>query len=331
MTRIAVLGAGSWGTALAILLERHAVSLWERDPELAVALQQSRRNEAFLPGAILPPSVRVHSDLAGAIQDAERLIVAVPSHAVREVAREVANLLPGKHGFPVVVNAAKGLDETTGLRMSEVLRQEITQAAIVALLGPSHAEEVALRMPTSVVVAGDDEETLQQVQEECSTEWFRVYTNTDLLGVELAVSVKNVIAIAAGICDGLGFGDNSKGALLTRGLAEMSRLGQALGARPETFAGLAGLGDLVTTAISRHSRNRKLGEKIGQGHSLQEALSSMTQVVEGVRTTRAVVELAARTGVEVPISAQVRAILFENKDPRVAIRDLMLRAPRSET
>ena len=201
---------------------------------------------------------------------------------------------------------------------------------VVSLVGPSHAEEVARGLPTTVVVAGSEDGVLQRIQELFTTDTFRVYTNSDLVGVELAVSLKNVIAIAAGVCDGLGFGDNSRGALLTRGLAEMARLGTALGARAETFAGLAGLGDLVTTATSRHSRNRNLGEALARGRGLDEILAELGQVAEGVRTTRAAIELAQRVGVELPIAAQVHEILFAGKDPQVALRDLMLRTPKPE-
>ncbi|MFQ5600922.1 MAG: NAD(P)H-dependent glycerol-3-phosphate dehydrogenase, partial [Candidatus Krumholzibacteriia bacterium] len=262
-----------------------------------------------------------------------RVIVGAGEHiAVREVARRLSSV-SGFDAGSIAVNAAKGLEERTTKRMSEVLCEELPQPPghIVSLVGPSHAEEVARGMPTTVVAAGSDPRILQQVQKIFTTGAFRVYTNTDLVGVELAVSVKNVIAIAAGISDGLGFGDNSRGALLTRGLAEMARLGAALGAEPQTFAGLAGLGDLVTTATSRHSRNRNLGEALGRGKSLEEALVEITQVAEGVRTTRAVLELAARHDVEMPITMQVFEILFEGKEPKQALRDLMLRAPKAES
>jgi glycerol-3-phosphate dehydrogenase (NAD(P)+) len=265
------------------------------------------------------------------VPSADVLVFATPSHTLREVARRVRQV----QGFgpqKLVVNAAKGLEEGTAKRMSEVLHEELPQppGRIVSLVGPSHAEEVARRMPTTVVVAGPQADALQLVQDLFTTETFRVYTNTDLVGVELAVSLKNIIAIAAGIADGLGFGDNTKGALLTRGLAEMARLGQALGARPETFSGLAGLGDLVTTATSRHSRNRNLGEAIGRGTPLPEALAAIGMVAEGVRTTRAARELARALGLELPITEQVYRLLFEAQDPRHAIRKLMLRSPKAE-
>jgi glycerol-3-phosphate dehydrogenase (NAD(P)+) len=332
MTAVSILGAGSWGTALAVLLAPHEPTLWDHDEKRAVQLKASRHNDRFLPGVTLPDGVQITAHLSAAVRFADVLVFAVPSHTVRSVARRVRDT-PGFEPRQLVVNVAKGLEEESCKRMSEVLHDELPQAPgwIVSLVGPSHAEEVARRMPTTVVVSGPDPQVLRQVQELFATESFRVYTNPDLLGVELAVSVKNVIAIAAGIGDGLGFGDNTKGALLTRGLAEMARLGAALGARPETFSGLAGLGDLITTATSRHSRNRNLGEALGRGQSLEQALAGLSMVAEGVRTTRAVLQLAERHRVEMPITAQVHAILFAGKDPRQAIRDLMLRAPRPET
>lgn len=331
MTTLTILGAGSWGTALAVLLGPRRPTLWDHVDTRAAAIQASRANERYLPGVRLPDGVRVTGHLSAALRGSDLLVIATPSHTVRELARRLCET-PGFGPEQIVVNAAKGLEEATGKRMSEVLGEELPQAAgrIVSLVGPSHAEEVARGMPTTVVVAGPDADVLRRVQEVFSTETFRVYTNEDLLGVELATALKNVIAIAAGIADGLGFGDNTKGALLTRGLAEMARLGRVLGARPETFAGLAGLGDLVTTSISRHSRNRNLGEAIGRGATLADALASLGMVAEGVRTTRAVLEIGRARGLDMPITSQVYQLLFESKDPRQAIRDLMLRAPKAE-
>jgi glycerol-3-phosphate dehydrogenase (NAD(P)+) len=331
MSGIAILGAGSWGTALAVLLAEQRPSLWDHKPERAAALAASRQNERYLPGVPVPESVRVGSDLAQAVRGAELVVLAVPSHALAGLAAT----LGATNEFAaeaIVVNAAKGLEATTGRRPCEVIAATLPRWAprVAALVGPSHAEEVARRVPTVVVAAGRDAAVLARIQESFTTESFRVYTNDDLVGVELAVALKNVIAIAAGIADGLGFGDNTKGALLTRGLAEMARLGVALGARAETFSGLAGLGDLVTTAISRHSRNRNLGEALARGMELEAALASLGMVAEGVRTTRAAVALAQRHGLDLPISAEVHAVLFERKDPRRSIRDLMLRAPKAE-
>ena len=330
MRDVAVLGAGSWGTALAMLLAPRRPWLWDHRPERAATLARTRQSPHYLPGTALPDSVRVTDDLAAAMATSDVVVTAVPSHALRDLARRMAALpCPAQQ---IVVNVAKGLELDSGKRMLEVLGEELPHAPqrLVSLVGPSHAEEVARGMPTTVVVTGRDEEVLRAVQDLFTTDTFRVYTNTDVHGVELAVALKNVIAIAAGVCDGLGFGDNSRGALLTRGLAEMTRLGVALGARPETFAGLAGLGDLVTTATSRHSRNRNLGEAIGRGSTLEAALAALGQVAEGVRTTRAAVELARTHGVEMPITTEVHHILFAGKDPHRAIRDLMLRAPKPE-
>ena len=331
MSSISILGAGSWGTALAVLLADRAPTLWDHNASRAAALQEGRKNDRYLPGVVIPGSVSITGDLASAVGSAEVLVFATPSHTLREVAGRVR----GARGFrpqQLIVNVAKGLEEGTSKRISELLQEELPQpqGAIVSLVGPSHAEEVARRMPTTVVVAGTDLDILRQVQDIFATDTFRVYTNTDLVGVELAVALKNVIAIAAGIADGLGFGDNTKGALLTRGLAEMARLGQALGGRPETFSGLAGLGDLVTTATSRHSRNRNLGEAIGRGVPLPQALAQIGMVAEGVRTTRAARDLARARNLEMPITEQVYRLLFESQEPQRAIRELMLRAPKAE-
>ena len=331
MSHVAILGAGSWGTALAVLWAHLHPRLWDHNAERAEQVATSRRNSRFLPEIDLPREIKVVSNLDEAIDDVETVVLATPSHALRNLARQLATM-PTWKSDTVIVTATKGLEESSGKRTSEVLSEELPQAAshILSLVGPSHAEEVARGIPTSVVLAGSDPGVLESRQEQFSTASFRIYTNTDVLGVELAVAMKNVIAIAAGLADGLGFGDNTKGALLTRGLAEMTRLGIAMGARTETFAGLAGLGDLVTTAISGHSRNRNLGEALGRGSTLQEATSSKHQVAEGVRTTRAALALAGKHAVELPITQQVHDILFANKDPREAIRDLMLRTPKSE-
>jgi len=331
MKPLAILGAGSWGTALSVLWSDLHPRLWDHDPQRAMQVAASRRSQRFLPDIELPGDIAIVSDLGGALQQAETIVLATPSHALRDLAKRLAQRADWNREA-VIIAATKGLESETGKRTSEVLSEELPQdgSRILALVGPSHAEEVARGIPTSVVLAGSDPAVLESRQEMLSTATFRIYTNTDVLGVELAVSMKNVIAIAAGIADGLGFGDNTKGALLTRGLAEMTRLGVAMGARTETFAGLAGLGDLVTTAISRHSRNRNLGEALGKGTSLQEATQSLHQVAEGVRTTGAALALARRYAIELPITQQVHDILFAEKDPRDAIRDLMLRTTKSE-
>jgi glycerol-3-phosphate dehydrogenase (NAD(P)+) len=333
MARVAILGAGSWGTTLALVLRDngHDVVLWEFDAAQAAALAADRENRRFLPGVALPDDVAVTNDLARALLGSEVVVFAVPSHVVREVARAAATAIGADL---LVVNVAKGIENETLERMSEVLSEELRRPrarGIASLVGPSHAEEVSVRLPTTIVAAALEEETAVRVRELFMTDYLRVYTNTDLVGVELGVSLKNVIAIAAGICDGLGYGDNTKGALITRGLAEIARLGTAMGGRPGTFAGLSGMGDLITTCISRHSRNRHVGEEIASGKTLREVLDSMVMVAEGVRTTKSAVALAARYGIEMPITEQMHRVLFEDKDPKEAIVELMVRQPKPET
>ena len=331
--RTAVLGAGSWGTTLAILLSEkgYDVRLWEYFVDRAEVIRRDHENRRFLPGIPVPRSIRITSDMDEALEGATRIVFVTPSHTMRAVAR-IAGSSRAFDKRAIAINAAKGLEEGTLCRMSEVLCQELPTAKrrIVGLLGPSHAEEVSRRMPTSVVVAGTDPEILREIQGLFMTETFRVYTNTDLVGVELGVSLKNTIAIAAGICDGLGFGDNTKAALITRGLAEMKRLTCRMGGKEETLSGLAGVGDLIVTCMSRHSRNRHVGEEIGRGKKLPRILSEMVMVAEGVKTTKAAVKLAARVGVELPIAEQVHRVLFRDKDPRRAIKDLMIRKAKKE-
>ncbi len=331
--RAAVLGAGSWGTTLAVLLDEngHDVALWEYFPELAATIRRDGENRRFLPGVPVPSKIRITSDLAEALDGATRVVFVTPSHTVRPVARAAAasGALDRK---AIVINAAKGLEEKTLCRMSEVLAQELPtpKRRIVGLLGPSHAEEVSRRIPTAITVAGTNEDILGEIQRFFMNGYFRVYTNTDLVGVELGVSLKNTIAIAAGICDGLGFGDNTKAALITRGLAEMKRLACRMGGKEETLSGLAGVGDLIVTCMSRHSRNRHVGEEIGRGKKLPQILAGMVMVAEGVKTTRAAVKLASRVGIELPIAEQVHRVLFRGKDPRRAIKDLMIRKAKRE-
>ncbi len=331
--RITVLGAGSWGTSLAILLNDngHEVVLWEKFPELAEALRREHENKRFLPGISIPWSIKITSKLEEALADSAYIVFVTPSHTIRNVARKVS---ASKHFNPeaIIINASKGLEHDTLCRISTVLREELPQGRklITGLLGPSHAEEVSRKMPTSVVIAGCDQAILEEIQNIFMTEHFRVYTNKDLVGVELGVSLKNTIAIAAGICDGLGYGDNTKAALITRGLAEIKRLGFELGARNETFSGLSGIGDLIATCMSRHSRNRYVGEQIGKGKRLRDVLDGMVMIAEGVKTTKAAVKLSKKTGVELPIAEQVYSVLFHGKNPEKAIKDLMLRKAKKE-
>ncbi len=326
---VAILGAGSWGTALAVHLSGagRRVRLWARSSFHARLLSEERENKRYLPGVRIPAEVEISTDLAQVLEGARLVVIAVPSQAVREVARLGRALLsPGS----VVVNTAKGLEQASCLRLSEVISEELPGVPLAVLSGPSHAEEVGRGMPTAVVAASASPEVASFVQDVFMSPSFRVYTSTDLVGVELGGALKNIIALGAGIAEGLGYGDNTKAALLTRGLAEIARLGVALGANPLTFLGLAGVGDLVVTATSIHSRNRRAGILIGQGFSLEEALREVGMVVEGVETTRAAYRLAEEKGVEMPITAETYKVLFEGLPPREAVSNLMLRARRCE-
>jgi glycerol-3-phosphate dehydrogenase (NAD(P)+) len=334
--KVAAIGGGGWGTALASVLSKkgHEVSLWVYEADLATRLKATRENDIYLPGVKLPPAVAVTTSLRESVAGAEMILFVTPSHVLRATAARLADEAPAAFAVaPLVVVATKGLEKESLARMSEVLAATLPAPAgrdAVVLAGPSHAEEVARQIPTAIVAACRDRARAEAVQEACSTEWFRIYTNDDVVGVELGVSLKNVVAIAAGISDGLGFGDSTKAALLTRGLAEIARLGRALGARPDTMAGLAGMGDLIATATSRHSRNRRLGEAVGRGANLAEALAASPMVAEGVGTCEAAVELARRHGVELPIAEQVHAILFEGKSARAALRELLTRDLKPE-
>lgn len=323
--RAAVLVAGSWGTALARVLadNGHAVALWTRNAAQAEEINVHRRNARFLPDAELPAGIRAYTDMKEALAGADMVLFAPPSAAMRDVAKLA---LPDLPAHALVVHATKGYESDSLKRMSAVLAETLgrEESRIVCLSGPSHAEEVIDRHPTTVVVASPDQECARAAQDFFMNEaYFRVYTNPDLIGVETSGSVKNIIALGAGLSDGLGFGDNAKAALITRGLAEIARLGIAMGANPMTFAGLAGVGDLVVTCTSRHSRNWRAGSMLAQGLPLEEVLARMGMVVEGVRTTESAYRLSQMHGVEMPITAQLHAVLFENKSPRQAVLDLM--------
>ncbi|RJP76142.1 MAG: NAD(P)-dependent glycerol-3-phosphate dehydrogenase [Candidatus Zixiibacteriota bacterium] len=324
---VAILGAGGWGTALAVLLAGKGlpVRLWEYRPEAAERLSRERENRDFLPGVPLPEALAVDHDAARCLDGAGLVLLAIPSQYARGALENIVAHIPPE---ALIVNAAKGVEEGTLKRMSEVaadLVPGVLESRYAALSGPSHAEEVARGIPTTVVAASHSLDTARRVQEIFFTPTFRVYASQDVVGVELGGALKNVIAVAAGMCDGLGFGDNTKGALLTRGLAEMARLGVQLGGQPHTFAGLSGMGDLITTCMSRHSRNRYVGEQVGKGKPLDEVLASMSMVAEGVRTSRSARHLARREGVPMPITEAVHAILFEAKDPKRAVTELMTR------
>lgn len=292
-------------------------------------LTETRSHRERLPGLTLPDNVSVTGDITYALAKSDLAVLAIPSQYLRSVLRLAAKQLEAQSA---VINVAKGIEASSLMRMSEVILEETALAPdkVITLSGPSHAEEVLLEMPTTVVAAGGSAERLERVQQLFSSSAFRVYSSDDLIGVELGGSLKNVIAISAGIADGLGLGDNTKGALITRGLAEISRLGIALGARAETFAGLSGIGDLVTTCASRHSRNRFVGEQIGRGKSLESVLSGMTAVAEGVETSRSAFQLATRYDVEMPITTEIHKVLFEQKKPSEALGDLMGRSLKAE-
>jgi len=330
--RIAVLGAGSWGTTLAILLadNSHAVTLWSYRGADAEAMRSTRENPSFLPGIRIPDSVQVTGDLHAAVAGNEMIVGAVPSQFLRSVVEQVKGSLSRD---VIVVNVAKGVENGTLMTMSEMLRDalpELPASHIATLSGPSHAEEVSKRIPTTVVVASADLNTARLVQSVFMLPYFRVYESEDIRGVEIGGSLKNVIAIAAGIIDGANLGDNTKAAVMTRGIAEIARVGVALGAHVRTFSGLSGIGDLMVTCMSRHSRNRYVGVEIGKGRKLREILAEMVMVAEGVDTTRSAHDLARKVGVETPIVDQVHKILFEDKDPLKACHDLMTRDPKGE-
>jgi glycerol-3-phosphate dehydrogenase (NAD(P)+) len=325
-----ILGSGAMATACSILLAEHAgqeVAIWARNPDIARELDQKRENARLLPGIPIPPQVQITADIEQALEGAELLVAAIPSQYLRTSLEQLAKHLTRNRP---VISVVKGMENETFLRPSQIIEETIGSRAVAALSGPSHAEEIARRLPASVVAASGDISLARQVQEMFSTDRFRVYTNADLIGVELAGALKNIIGIAAGICDGLGYGDNAKAALMTRGIVEISRFGVALGAEPETFSGLAGVGDVITTCISPYGRNRQVGERLGRGETLEQILKTMDAVAEGVSTTRAVHHLAEQKGIDMPITAEVYAVLFENKPAVEATDSLMSRPPREE-
>lgn len=334
MARFCILGAGSWGTALAIMLaqheEGHSVRLWEFRPDAARQLESDRENREFLPGAQFPDSLEISSDLAHSLEDAEAVLLVVPAQVVRQVLQQI----PAEQlGNAILIGAAKGIEQGSLQRMSEVVADVYGEAILdryISFSGPSHAEEVARGIPTTVVAAGRVLDVARTVQHWMSGPAFRVYASDDVVGVELGGALKNIIALASGVCDGLGFGDNTRGALMTRGLHEITRLGVDLGGQRETFAGLSGMGDLITTCTSQHSRNRYVGEQLGRGRTLESILNTMTMVAEGVTTTRAAVDLANRQKVDMPIASKVAEILFEGHNAREAVIELMTRSLKVE-
>ena len=327
--KISVLGTGGWGTALSIVLHNkgHNVTLWGSTPDYVEYLKKHRENKKYLKGIEIPSDLKITSDIAETQIETDLIVIAIPTPYVRKTIKPFKNhYLPGTP----IVSVIKGIENETLMRGSEILRDVLGEQPIALLLGPSHAEEVARKLPTTVVIACNDIQVAKEIQDIFITERFRVYTNTDVIGVEIGTSVKNVIAIAAGICDGLGFGDNSKAALITRGLAEMMRLGVAMGGQRETFSGLTGLGDLITTCVSPYGRNRFVGEQIAKGKKLSQILEEMDQVSEGILTTKSVCKLANKYNVEMPITKEIYNVLFEDKDPIKAVNELMVREPKSE-
>lgn len=344
MKRVGVLGAGSWGTALAVLLANKRIKtvLWARDQEFAKQIRKTRENTLYLPGVELPAALEITSDISKAVTDKEVILFVVPSHGLRKVAKQVSMVLNDLLQSPItkspnlpyaLVSASKGIENRTLLTMTEIMEEVLPlrlSGRLAALSGPSFAQEVASSIPTAITIAASEHKLCTSLQDLFTTETFRVYTSLDLMGVQLGGALKNVMAIASGISDGMGFGTNTRAALITRGLAEISRLGIRLGANPLTFAGLAGLGDLVLTCTGDLSRNRQVGLKLGQGLSIDTILKEMSMVAEGIKTTNSVYAMAEKYKVEMPITNQVYRVLYQGLDPKYAVSELLTRPPRQE-
>jgi glycerol-3-phosphate dehydrogenase (NAD(P)+) len=330
MAKISVLGAGSWGTALSLLLHNngHEVLLWSALSAEVAMLNEKREHESKLPGVRLPEAIQITDDLKLALDRPDVAVLAVPSPFTRSTAKQMAPLVADGQ---IIVNVAKGVEENTLMTLSEIIEQEIPNAEVCVLSGPSHAEEVGRGIPTTCVVSSKKRSQAECLQSIFMSPVFRVYTTPDMLGVELGGSLKNVIALAAGTADGLGYGDNTKAALITRGIAEITRLGVCMGAKVETFYGLSGIGDLIVTCASVHSRNRKAGYLMGKGYTMQQAMDEVKMVVEGVYSAKAAKSLSEKYGVEMPIISEVNKVLFEDKPAADAVRDLMLRDKKVET
>lgn len=333
MEKIAVLGAGSWGTALAMVLSDngHEVKLWSHNEQHVTSMKNTYKNEKYLPGIKIPERIEFFSNMEKAVEGVSAIVLVVPSKAMREVCKDLTRYLTGEK--VLLIHGAKGIEPGTRLRISEVISEEISKelyGEVVVLSGPSHAEEVSLRHPTTVTASSLDMNLAQKAQDLFINEKFRVYTTTDMIGVELGGSLKNIIALGAGISDGLGYGDNAKAALITRGLAEISRLGTSMGANPLTFLGLAGVGDLIVTCTSTHSRNWKAGNLLGQGIKVDEVLEQMGMVVEGIRTTQAAYQFAQQQEIEMPITEGIYQLLFKEADPKEIVDQLMTRVRRNE-
>lgn len=329
MAKAGVIGSGSWGTALARVLSKngHEVTLWSRREEESRMLREERENKSKLPGVKLPDDILCTTDLEQTVEGKDILVLATASPSIRSMAKKMA---PYVADGQIIVDVSKGIEDSTLMILTDVIEQEIPQCRAAVLSGPSHAEEVGRDIPTTVVAGAKDRETAEYIQNLFMNKVFRVYTSPDMLGIELGGALKNVIALAAGAADGLGCGDNTKAALITRGIAEMSRLGVAMGGHIETFNGLTGIGDLIVTCASMHSRNRRAGILIGQGKTMQEAMDEVKMVVEGVNSAKAAKTLAEKYGIDMPIVQEVNQVLFEDKPAREALADLMLRDKKIE-
>lgn len=329
MSKVTFLGGGSFGTSLAILLadKGNDVNIYDRDKEVVNDININRKNDKYIKDLQIPNKVTAYTDMDKALANAEFVVLAIPSHVIRTVSRSLKGKI--KDGIPVI-SIAKGIEQETNLRLSEVIQEELPNNPVVILSGPSHAEEVAFNIPTTVVVSSLDMEIAKEVQELFINSNFRVYTNDDLVGVEIGGAVKNIIALAAGVCDGIGYGDNTKAALMTRGMAEIVRIGMKLGGKAETFLGLTGMGDLIVTCTSLHSRNRRAGFLIGSGKTVDEAIEEVGMIVEGIKACRAFYELKEKLGIEMPITDVAYKVLFNGKDPKEAVSHLMGREKKDE-
>lgn len=327
--KIGIVGAGSWGLALSVLVDRngHKATVWSHTPSVVEMLTKEREHKTKLPGVILNESILITDNLENVIKENDVIILGVPSPYIRKTSKEMAPFVKDNQ---IIVNVSKGIEEDSLLTLSEVIEEEIPNAKVAVMCGPSHAEEVGRGIPTTIVVGARDRKTAETLQNIFMNEVFRVYTSPDVLGMEIGSALKNVIALAAGCADGLGYGDNTKAALITRGIAEITRLGTAMGGKAETFAGLTGMGDLIVTCASMHSRNRRAGILIGQGKTMQEAMDEVKMVVEGVYSAKAALKLSKKYEVEMPIIEQINLVLFENKSAKEAVRDLMIRDKKIE-
>ena len=329
MANIGIIGAGSWGTALAVLLHNngHKVTIWSiMEPEVKM-LQETHEHKDKLPGVKLPEDMIFTTDLHKAVSEKNLLVLAVPSPYTRSTSKLLKNVVAPEQ---IIVNVAKGIEENTLMTLSQIIEQEVPQATVAVLSGPSHAEEVGKGIPTTIVVGAKEKKVAEYVQNIFMSEVFRVYISPDVLGIELGAALKNVVALAAGIADGLGYGDNTKAALITRGIAEIARLGVAMGGKFETFCGLSGIGDLIVTCASMHSRNRRAGILIGQGYTMDEAMAEVKMIVEGVYSAKAAMGLAKKYNISLPIIEQVNEVLFDNKPADQAVKELMIRDKKIE-